>query len=189
MLRKALRAWIERLKPSVQKITRHPWVVRYVPALSDPDLWHLNRRSTARGVAVGLLCGLIPGPVQVAGAIALSLLWRANFPLAAITTLYTNPFTIVPLYILAYQIGNFVLGAGGGQPAAPPPDFDWRAIVASFNAIGEWMLGLGAPLALGVFLLACLLSAAGYFIVRLAWSIYLRRSWHLRKQRRPGASV
>ena len=97
MLRKALRAWIDRLKPSVQKITRHPWVVRHVPALSDPDLWHLNRRSTARGVAVGLMCGLIPGPVQVAGAIGLSLLWRANFPLAEITTHYTNPFTIVPL--------------------------------------------------------------------------------------------
>ena len=68
MPRQALKQWIERLKPSVEKITRHPWVVRHVPALSDPDLWHLNRRSTSRGVAVGLLCGLIPGPIQVAGA-------------------------------------------------------------------------------------------------------------------------
>ena len=57
-------------------------------------------------------------------------------------------------------------------------------MVASANAVGEWMLGLGAPLALGVFLLACLLSATGYFVVRIAWSVYLRMAWQKRKQRR-----
>ncbi len=56
-------------------------------------------------------------------------------------------------------------------------------MVASANAIGEWMLGLGAPLALGVFLLACLLSAIGYFVVRVAWSVYLRSAWHQRGTR------
>ena len=38
MPRQVLRDWIGRLKPSVDKITRNPWVVKYVPALSDPDL-------------------------------------------------------------------------------------------------------------------------------------------------------
>ena len=62
-------------------------------------------------------------------------------------------------------------------------------MVASANAVGEWMLGLGAPLALGVFLLACLLSVTGYFVVRIAWSVYLRMAWQKRKQRRLGGSV
>jgi uncharacterized protein (DUF2062 family) len=52
------------------------------------------------------------------------------------------------------------------------------------NAMGEWMLSLGAPLALGVFLLACLLSATGYFVVRVGWNIHLRRAWQRRRVRR-----
>lgn len=183
MLRKALRAWIERLKPSVQKITRHPWVVRYVPALSDPDLWHLNRRSTARGVAVGLLCGLIPGPVQVAGAIALSLLWRANFPLAAITTLYTNPFTIVPLYLVAYEYGRLFFP----DSTAAPPAFHLPpgAGIASFvPALSAWMIGLGKPLAVGLVLLATTLAATGWVIVRVGWRCHAVWAWRRRARQR-----
>jgi uncharacterized protein (DUF2062 family) len=46
------------------------------------------------------------------------------------------------------------------------------------------MVGLGAPLALGVFLLACTLATVGYTVVRLLWSAWLRRQWH-RRQLRP----
>ena len=182
MLRQALRQQIERLKPSVEKITRHPWVIRYVPALSDPDLWQLNRRSTARAVAVGLLCGLIPGPVQVAGAIALSLLWRANFPLAAITTLYTNPFTIVPLYVLAYQIGRFVTGDPGGF--VEPPAFEMTRFVAWTESMQTWMIGVGKPLGIGLVLLAIMLAIAGYFLTKAAWRIWLIRAWRRRGRAR-----
>ena len=153
-------------------------------ALFHPALWHLNRRSAAGGVAVGMFCGLIPGPLQMLGAAIVCLFIRVNLPVAIVTTLYTNPFTIVPLYLAGYQLGSFALGAGGAKPVEPPPDFDWRAIGGSVHALGEWMLGLGAPLALGVFLLACLLSAAGYVVVRLAWTIYLRREWSARRRRR-----
>jgi hypothetical protein len=180
MLRKALRAWIERLKPSVQKITRHPWVVRYVPALSDPDLWHLNRRSTARGVAVGLLCGLIPGPVQVAGAIALSLLWRANFPLAAITTLYTNPFSRSFLYPVAYEYGRLFF------PDAPPVVAVAAAVVDATGYACPSPRGWssGAPLALGIVLLAVTLASVGFVSVRLVWRCHVVAMWRKRARER-----
>ena len=182
MLRKLLREWIERLKPSVQKVTRHPWVVRYVPALSDPDLWHLNRRSTARGVAVGLFCGLIPGPVQVGGAILLSLLWRANFPLAAITTLYTTPFTIVPLYLVAYEYGRlFFPDAPSVASVAPPP---FSELETWLPALAAWMTELGKPLVLGLVLLALTLATAGWIAVRLAWRCHVVASWRRRARRR-----
>ena len=41
------------------------------PRLADPVRWHLARRSPARAVAVGLFSGLIPGPFQVIGSVAL----------------------------------------------------------------------------------------------------------------------
>jgi len=182
MPRQILREWIERLKPSVDKITRHPWVAKYVPALSDPDLWHLNRHSTARAVAVGLFCGLVPGPLQVAGAIGLSLLWRANFPLAALTTLYTNPFTIVPLYLVAYEYGRLFFPDAPHANAALPPAFE---SVASYGpAVWEWMKSLGKPLALGIVLLATTLAAVGYFAVRVAWRWHVVAAWRRRARLR-----
>jgi uncharacterized protein (DUF2062 family) len=183
------RKYFRKVMPSVDKIREVRVLSLFGEALFHPALWHLNRRSAAGGVAVGLFCGLIPGPLQILGAAIACLVARVNLPVAIVATLYTNPFTIVPLYLLAYQIGSFVLGTRGGTPAAPPPEWDWHAMVASANAIGEWMLGLGAPLALGVFLLACLLSATGYFVVRVAWSVYLRTAWQQRRQRRKDGSA
>lgn len=182
MIRQALRQQIERLKPSVEKITRHPWVLRYVPALSDPDLWHLNRRSTARAVAVGLLCGLIPGPVQVAGAIGLSLLWRANFPLAAITTLYTNPFTIVPLYVVAYEYGRLFFPDAPHAVSVTPPTF--TNLSGYLPALVAWMGDLGKPLAVGLVLLAFTLATLGFVAVRLAWRWHVVAAWRRRARLR-----
>src|SRR5690349_16918815 len=124
MARTLLRRLTRRLEPYVDRITEHPWVQRYAPRLADPDLWHLNRRSSARAVAIGLFSGLIPGPFQVLGAVGLSIVFRAYLPLAAITTLYTNPFTIVPLYVVAYQYGQLLI-PGESTSMLHPPTFDW----------------------------------------------------------------
>ncbi|MBP6070711.1 MAG: DUF2062 domain-containing protein, partial [Candidatus Accumulibacter sp.] len=51
------------------------------------------------------------------------------------------------------------------------------------QALVEWMVGLGAPLALGLVLLALGLALAGYLLVRVAWRIYLVRAWHRRHRR------
>ena len=41
----------------------------------------------------------------------------------------------------------------------------------------------GAPLALGLLLLASMLAALGYVTVRGVWSVYLRRAWRARRHR------
>jgi uncharacterized protein len=178
------RKLFRKVMPSVDKVREFRALGVFGDALFHPALWHLNRRSAAGGVAVGLFCGLIPGPLQMLGAAIVCLVARVNLPLAIVTTVYTNPFTIVPLYLLAYKIGSFTLGAGAGKPEIPPPEWDWTALGASFNAMGEWMLGLGAPLAVGVLLLACILATIGYFVVRVGWTIHLRRAWQRRRERR-----
>ena len=144
-----------------------------------PPPWNL-----VTGVLGAGLGGMVAEAMLGAAIACLTL--RVNLPVAIVSTLYTNPFTIVPLYLVAYKIGSFTLGVSGGKPADPPPEWDWSAMLASAEAIGRWMVGLGAPLALGVFLLACLLSAAGYFVVRVAWNVYLRHAWLQRRRRRPG---
>ena len=151
--------------------------------LQHPALWALNRRSVALAVAAGLFSGLIPGPLQVLGAAVLAVIFKFNFPIAVVTTVYTNPFTIVPLYLLAYQMGAWVLGAPPVSTVGLPPLLDPMNLITSIRGISEWAQSLGTPLLVGVPLLACLLSAAGYVVVRTAWSIYLRRAWQRRKKK------
>ena len=179
-----LRKRVQKLLPSHESIKANRYIALFGSALQHPGMWHLNRRSVAGGVAVGLFCGLIPGPLQMLGAGILAILFRVNLQVALLTTLYTNPFTIVPLYFVAYKIGGFVMGVAAGKELAPPPDWSWSQPMASMEAFGQWALGLGAPLALGVFMLATLLAVTGYLLVRLVWSIYLRRAWLTRRQRR-----
>ena len=101
------------------------------------------------------------------------------------TTLYTNPFTIVPLYVAAYAIGKFVTGGGNG---GLPFDFDWRNgnWLAAVPAFLQWVAALGAPLFVGLFLLAGLLAAVSYFTVQGLWRLHVIRAWRKRQRRRGG---
>lgn len=182
MPRHLIRRFTARLQPAVDRITSNPTVRRLAPALADPDLWHLNRRSTARAVAIGLFCGLIPGPLQALAAIALCLTVRANFPLAVMTTLYTNPLTIVPLYLVAYEIGRmFVTGTDPALPDLPPLH---NGLGEYLPALGGWMAGLGAPLAVGLVLLASALALSGWVVVRVGWRWHVVRAWQRRARAR-----
>ncbi len=176
------RKFFKRYMPSADTVRRVKVMGIFGESIFHPALWDLNRRSAAGGIATGLFCGLIPGPLQMLGAGIAAILFRVNLPVALLATLYTNPITIVPIYLVAYRLGAFVLGAAGGTPPDPPPDWVWSQPRASMEAMGEWMLGLGAPLALGVFLLACVLAVIGYVITRLGWSTYLRWAWHRRRR-------
>ncbi|MCK9389201.1 MAG: DUF2062 domain-containing protein [Sulfuritalea sp.] len=177
-----MRRQLRKALPNHEAIRSNRWLAPFENTLLHPRLWHLNRHSVAGAVAAGLFCGLIPGPFQMPGAAICAVIFRVNLPLAMLTTLYTNPFTIVPLYIVAFAIGQRALPGEHHRFVAPPePGED--GLIAWGRALIEWMIGLGAPLALGLVLLASGLAFAGYFAVRLAWRIYLIRAWQQRSRR------
>lgn len=152
--------------------------------LHQPNLWCLNRRSVSGAVAIGLFCGLIPGPLQMLGALLLAIPLRKNIPVALIVTLYTNPVTIVPLYVIAFEYGRLLLGLDHAAAGITPFVFDWSDWLGSMRALGAWMLGLGRPLALGLMALALTLAALGYIAVEIGWRAHVRAAWRARKQRR-----
>ena len=128
----------------------------------------------AGGVAVGLFTGLIPGsnPVQFFFAALFAVVFRVNLPVAIITTLYSNPFTILPIYAAAYAIGAFVTGNGAGAlPQAELHLMD-KSIGEWIPALVDWVVALGKPLLVGLVLLALLLSIGGYVLVRGGWRLY-----------------
>ena len=177
-----MRRQIRKFLPDHEAIRTNRWLAPFENTLLHPRLWHLNRHSAAGAVAAGMFCGLIPGPLQMLGAAICAVIFRVNLPLAMFTTLYTNPFTIIPLYIVAFALGQWAL-PGEDRRFVAPPELGAAGLVAWIHALIDWMIGLGAPLAVGLVLLASGLSVAGYFGVRLAWRIYLVRAWHRRSTR------
>ena len=152
--------------------------------LGHPNLWHLNRRSVSRAVGIGLFAGLVPGPLQLLTALLLSIPLRANILAAMATTLYTNPFTIVPLYLVAFAYGKVLLGHSGEGIHVEPFDMDWTNLAASTRALVEWSLAMGKPLAVGLVALALTLAVAGAVAVRVAWRLYVVARWNRRRRAR-----
>lgn len=178
-----MRRLLKRYLPDHQALAANRWLAPFGSTLFHPRLWHLNRHSAAGAVAVGLFCGLIPGPFQMLGAAVCCLAFRVNLPLALFTTLYTNPFTIVPIYVAAFAIGERILGGSPGQFVAPP---DWQSghLLDWLHALMGWMTDLGQPLALGLIALAVGLSCGGYLLTRIAWRSYLIHHWRKRRKHR-----
>jgi len=162
------------------------WLSRW---LRHPALSRLSRRTVAGGVGAGLLCGLIPGPFQMLGAALLSIGMRWNAAVAMAVTLYTNPLTIIPLYLLAYRFGLALLRPGMpvDMAAVVPPDFEFAHPGDSMAALGGWVLSLGWPLVLGLVALGLVLAVAGYTIVWFGWGwtlVWARRRRRLARARR-----
>lgn len=177
------RKYFRKYLPSHESIRANRMIGRLGSTLHHHNLWHLHRRSVAGGAAVGLFAGLIPGPVQMLFAAIFAVIFRVNLPVAVALTWYTNPFTIVPLYLAAYKLGVWATGepAGGSlQEALRLEDQDFSswmtALVDSFDVIGK-------PFGIGLFLLALLLSAAGYILVRAGWRLYVVAAWRRRRSR------
>jgi uncharacterized protein len=116
------RKFLRRYMPSADKVREIKAFGVFGDSLFHPALWHLNRHSAAGGVATGLFCGLIPGPLQALCGLVACLWIRSNLPLTIITTFYTNPLTIAPLYLVAYEYGRLLFpGARAVPPAFHPP--------------------------------------------------------------------
>lgn len=182
-MRKRLRKHL----PDHEAIRANRWLAPFQSTLLHPRLWHLNRHSAAGAVAAGLFCGLIPGPFQMLGAAVCAVAFKVNLPLALLFTLYSNPLTIVPLYVVAFALGGFALrlfGADSGARFIAPPDYGDAGLFAWIGALIDWMAQLGRPLAIGLVILATLLAFIGYIATRFAWRLHLVHAWRQRAARR-----
>lgn len=178
-----MRKLFRRFLPDHETVENHRWIKPFGGWLHHPNLWHLHRRSVAGGVAIGLFCGLIPGPLQMICAALLAVLLRVNLPVAAVTTFYTNPFTILPLYALAYKLGAWVSGVNSGVARAKLsfPEMQWHDWMSK---LWDWLVMLGEPILIGLPLLAAVLAISGYVAVRVAWRVAVVLRWRARKRRR-----
>ena len=180
------RKFFRKFLPGHEAIRNNRTIARLGPWLQHHNLWHLHRRSVAGGVAVGLFAGLIPGsnPVQFTAGALLAIAFRANLPIAVLVTLYSNPFTIVPLYYIAFRLGQLALLESEGGVPPFPFGLEGKGFTEWLPAALHWLTSVGKPLLIGLPLLALLLALTGYFATLWAWRLYVRCAWQSRRRRR-----
>ncbi|MCE9642637.1 MAG: DUF2062 domain-containing protein [Betaproteobacteria bacterium] len=177
------RKFFRKYLPSHAAISENRYVARFGSLLTHHNLWHLHRRSVAGGFAVGMFAGMIPGsnPVQFTAAALLAIGFRVNLPISVIVTLYSNPFTIVQLYYFAFKLGQLVVMDSGATMPEIALHLEGKGFREWLPAALDWLASIGKPLLIGLPLLALLLAAISYPLVRVAWRCYVVQAWRRRK--------
>ena len=170
--------------PGPASITENKYLRFLNPWLGHPRLWHMHRRSVALGVAIGLVTGLIPGPIQMLLAVLIAIPLRANVIVACATTLYTNPLTFIPLYILAYSIGALVTGEPMRNVIPPELTLSWLEFWKVVPVMFDWMASLGSTLLIGLAIQCTIFAIVGYIATMLLWRCIVSRMWARRKLKR-----
>jgi len=172
----SLRRWLRGVEPKARSYLERSWLARFQPWLERRELFRFQRQPLARGVAAGMFCGLIPGPLQIPGTLLACVWLRGNIVAGGVATFYTNPLTTVPLYALAFYLGALVMPGSQALPAwssvAPGGDF-------SVYALAAWVQALGTPLLVGLPTLGAALAVLGYATVQLLW---LAPAWQRRRR-------
>lgn len=143
-------------------------------ALHQPGLWHLNRHSAAKAVAIGFFVANLPIPMQMIVAAILAVRFNATLPLSVVLVWITNPVTIPFIFFFNYVVGSLLLQ----QPLAFKDfhfSYDW--VMSQIEII--WL-----PMLLGSVLMGAISAAIGYFAMSGFWHWRVRKDWERRQKRR-----
>jgi uncharacterized protein (DUF2062 family) len=153
--------------PNRERLLGSRWIRPFAHRLRDTRLWHLNRESTARGLALGFFIGLLVpiGQTPLAAFLAISL--RAHVIVAAAATLVTNPLTFPLIYFAALRWGETVLATIN------------ITVPATESLLGRG-LSVAAPIAVGLSFFAIVCGASAYIGVKLFWRIRTMLRWRKR---------
>ena len=160
--------------------------LKIVKAEGSPD-------SIARGVAVGLVVGLIlPIGFQTLPALALAFLLKANKVLSWTFTCVSNPATVFILYPFQCWIGSYLifkplsLDSFSSRFSALAEAATWAE---KFRALGTLGLDVMIPFFAGGIFLALICAPAGYVISRRLVLAYLKKKEQIRLKRQQKAAA
>jgi uncharacterized protein (DUF2062 family) len=166
-----LGAWSHRNMPTRDTFERIGWLRPIAHLILLPELWRFHRRSVPRGVALGIIVGVMIPVAQTIIAAVLALPSRANVPVAALTTFLTNPVTTPPIWVAAYWIGSWMLRIDPVNQRVESEAMGWL----------QWLLSDAAPAtALGLVVISVVGAAIGYLIASWGWRYWIARKWRRR---------
>lgn len=156
---------------------------------NNSNCFLLSRKSVSGSIAVGLFCGLLPAPFQMLTAATIACFFKLNLPIAVFTTLYTNPVTVIPIYILCLKVGLIFLNNVSNynlfsvfqtdltykssikNAIEGIPEFYFNEPVKFLTELLHWIMSIGSPLIIGTLIVASLLSIMGYMSVNIIWIV------------------
>lgn len=175
-------AWLKTQVPNREKLAENRFLRPFANRILRSDLWRFTRRSVPRGVALGLFVAiLIPFAHSFVAAIT-AVFIRANVPVAVVTTFASNPITWVIIFPAAFEIGRFLLHVDGMTKIQPISE---TMQTTQTDHLLQQLTGAGIETALGLFVLACIVPAVGYFVSGLIWRMLVGRKRRARLARRP----
>lgn len=165
--------WKKRL-PKREDILNSRLMRPFARHFAHGSLWHLNRRSVARGVAIGVFFAFLTPVAQTVFAALASVPLRANVAVAALSTFVTNPITMPPVLFFAHTIGMRALHFMGVAE-------EHKEVVRSLGSMwSDAPMILGAT-AVGLFALAVVTAILSYVAVDLFWRWRLAQRWRTRR--------
>ncbi|WP_296252872.1 DUF2062 domain-containing protein [Pseudomonas sp. UBA4194] len=167
------RRLFKRYMPDPSTIREHKSLRFLGRLLHDPNLWHLNRHSVARAMAVGLFAAFMPIPLQMLLAAALAVLVRANMPIAVSLVWLTNPITMPPVFYCTYKVGSWLMGQ---PPRHLPDEYTWDWVMSQMSTLWQ-------PFLLGSLVTGLVLGALAYCLTMVYWRWWVARQWRRRKHR------
>jgi uncharacterized protein (DUF2062 family) len=165
-------AWIQRNMPTREQMEKSRVMRPFASRVLRSELWRFTRRSVPRGVALGMLVGIIVPFAQILFSALLCLPVRANVPIAALTTFVTNPVTTPLIWVLGYNIGAWMLRVDAMTVVAP---VNTAMEHSQFGDMLQWLTGATVVTAFGLVVLAIVASALSYLVSSFIWRIVVAR--------------
>jgi uncharacterized protein (DUF2062 family) len=141
--------------------------------LHDHHLWGIRRKTVVPAFSLGVALAFLPFPGHFFVAAIAALMLRVNIPVAALTTLISNPLTMGPIFYFSYRLGAALLGLDP-EPFEIEMSLDWVQNVFVYI----WL-----PLMLGCILAGSVASLVAYVVLDAIW----RYSIHDYKSRKRGS--
>ena len=181
-----MRKWLHARLPKPEDMQAKPSLRWLGPLLRRPWLWQLTRRRVALGAAIGVFFGFLIPVLQIALSAVFAVLLRANLPVAAVSTLVSNPFTYAPIFVLAYRTGSAILGEQVDEAQLAALEQEAEGEESKPPSWADRAAAIGKPFFLGLFIFATVGAIATWLLVNLLWTlaVRLRRSRRTNNRRR-----
>jgi uncharacterized protein (DUF2062 family) len=133
--------------------------------LHDHRLWGIRRKTVVPAFALGVFVSFMPFPGHPVWAALAALGLRVNIPVAALTTLMSNPLTMGPMYYFTYRVGAALLSI---RPR--PIEFEMSLQWLTNTFVSIWQ-----PMLLGSVLCGAVAALLGFIGLDLVWRYSLAR--------------
>ena len=160
--------------PSPSDLRGNPALQPLAHLLHRGEIWHLNRRSVAGAVFIGMFCAFIPVPMQMLVAAAMAIVSRCNLPISVVLVWITNPVTIAPIFYFTYRLGAWLLDM----------QITTENLEYSFGWVWDNLGTIGYPLIFGSLVCGWVAGVTGFVMTRLLWRLHVVTRWRARRTRR-----